>query len=350
MKKKKRVNKIGQITASAEKVFGERPDHVTAPGGENRSSFRLHFRDFSVVATLRPNFQRTHLEAFTLRRLAPHCDDVPECLGVDGKIMFQSDVGERRLNHEIVMASPEARIDLASEAVATIFRIQRAGRQAGLEDVLPHLGRNRDWIENFVDTAEFLARLSEGRVKGIDKVALCERIDTGSVQFLKWDCRSGNAAIGPDDRMRWFDFEYSGIRHGAEDFAWLLGDEVWPLPPETMQEIITEAYDHQQVHELDAYLDYLALYTALHCVQRLKLIVGDAEKRGWISKRRVLKYDFVGTHPEFALQVCRVGAFFAARSPLTLPLARDFEEAERAFLGLLRQGLAAKQMEVQASC
>ena len=45
--------------------------------------------------------------------------------------------------------------------------------------------------------------------------------------FVKWDCRAGNAAIGPDGCLRWFDFEYSGLRHGAEDFAWLIADEVY---------------------------------------------------------------------------------------------------------------------------
>ncbi|MEY8839433.1 hypothetical protein AB9K41_10435, partial [Cribrihabitans sp. XS_ASV171] len=91
-----------RIIAAAERLFGATVDHVSAPGGEGRSSFRIHFHDRDVIATLRPNFRRTHLEAYVLEKLSAECDDVPTPLGVDGEILFQSDVGQRRLNEEIV--------------------------------------------------------------------------------------------------------------------------------------------------------------------------------------------------------------------------------------------------------
>lgn len=156
---------------------------------------------------------------------------------------------------------------------------------------------------------------------------------------MKWDCRSGNAAIGQDGVLRWFDFEYSGLRHGAEDLAWLLGDEAWPLAPDTMLEIVRAEFDPTCGYEIEDYIDYLSLYLAFHCAQRVKLIVREANRRGWQSKTDIRSYDDAGVHPEFGAQVCRVGAYFAARSPLTAGLSRDFEQVQNMFAGLLLASL-----------
>lgn len=339
-----------KIIESARKVFGARPQEIATPGGEGRSSYRLIYPDRSVIATLRPNFRRTHLEAFVLQKLAEHCSDVPEVLGVDGEIMFQSDVGKNRLNLAIAEADSETRAHLAEDAVAAIFRVQSAGRAADLHNALPHLGQNRDWIENLVYSVDALADFSGGHSDDMDKPALCEALDFGGAQFLKWDCRSGNAAIGDDGVLRWFDFEYSGVRHGAEDFAWLIGDEAWPLLPEQMETLVSGCFDPACGHKKDDFLDYLALYTAFHCVQRLKLIVKRARAKGWISKRRVRRYDDAGVHPEFAIQICRVGRYFADRNRSTSPLARDFEDAQHVFRGVLLDGLrqASQAPEISA--
>jgi len=333
----KKNSRLNRIVACAEAHFGAPVEKVTAPGGEGRSSYRLHFAGRDVIATLRPNFRRTHLEAYVLRALAPHCDDLPECLGVVGEIMFQSDVGARRLNMEIVRRGPGERVDLAAEAVAAIFRVQSAARRTDLDRIMPHLGVNRDWIGNFVDAADALQPYSGGLSRRFDRAALYAAVDRPARQFVKWDCRSGNAALDGTGKLRWFDFEYSGLRQGAEDFAWLIGDEAWPLPPETMLEVMRDGFDSGIEEEVDSYLDYLSVYTTLHCVQRFKLIVKEANKRGWLTKAKVRKYDDAGVHPEFAAQVCRVGAFFAERSPLTAPLVRNFEAAQRGFEDLLGQ-------------
>jgi len=332
--------RIETISEAAEAFFGEPVRRISAPGGKNRASYRVYLGGRTVIATLRPNFRRTHLEAFVLGKLSERIDLQPACLGVVGEILFQSDVGGRRLNLEIARADEAGRADLAAEAVATIFRIHAAAREARLEARVPHLGQNRAWIENFVHAADALAQFSRGRARGLDKEALCEMIAWPGQQFLKWDCRSGNAAIGSDDRLRWFDFEYAGARHGAEDLAWLIGDEAWPLAPRTMYDLVSDAHDPACGHSREDYLAYLSLYLTFHSVQRLKLVVKEAGSRGWLSKARIRKYDDAGVHPEFAAHLCRVGRFFADENTVTAPIARDFEEAEQAFLALMLQGLA----------
>jgi len=323
--------RLQRIVDSAEGFFGTPVEKVTAPGGKGRSSYRLHFRDKDVIATLRPNFRRTHLEAHVLHSLSQHCDDLPRCLGVVGEVMFQSDVGARRLNMEIVRHGARGKADLAAEAVAAIFRIQAAARHTDLAEMMPHLGVNRDWIENFVGAVDALQPYSGGLSRQFDPAAACAAIDRPARQFVKWDCRSGNAALDGSDRLRWFDFEYSGMRHGAEDLAWLIGDEAWPLPPETMLEVVTDRFDPGGGATLPEYLEYLSIYTTFHCIQRFKLIVKEANKRGWLSKTKVRKFDDAGVHPDFAAQICRVGAFFAARSALTAPLVPNFEAAQQGF-------------------
>lgn len=130
--------------------------------------------------------------------------------------------------------------------------------------------------------------------------------------------------------VRRFDFEYAGLRHGAEDFAWLIADETLPLAPDKMADVMIETFDHGSGYDIEDYLDYLSVYVTLHAVQRLKLIQKKVKKRGWLSKGRVMKYDDAGVHPDYARQLCRVGAYYAAQSKLTAPLSRNFEAASRA--------------------
>ena len=170
-----------------------------------------------------------------------------------------------------------------------------------------------------------------GIPKEFDFVAVAERMDQPGRQFLKWDCRAGNAAIGNDGFVRWFDFEYAGLRHGGEDFAWLIADETWPIAPDKMADVMIDTFDHGAGYDIADYLDYLSVYVTLHAVQRLKLIQKEVKKRGWLSKTRVIKYDDAGVHPDYARQLCRVGAYYAGQSKLTAPLARNFEAAGRAF-------------------
>jgi len=325
---KQRISKIHTI---AEEHFGKAVKKITAPGGEGRSSFRLHFEDRNVIATLRPNFRRTHLEAYVLNALIDHCDDLPRCLGVVDDVMFQEDVGGRRLNREIVRHSPSRQLTLSAEAIEGIFRIQSAARKTDLHEKLPHLGTNQDWILNFVNAVDALRPFAGGISSKFDHDAACEAVMYPGRQFLKWDCRSGNAAIGDDRKLRWFDFEYSGLRHGAEDIAWLIGDEAWPVEPEEMADIVVKSYDPETGHDIDDYMEFLSIYLTFHCVQRFKLITKEAKKRGWLTKEKVRKYDDAGVHPDFAAHICKVGAYFASRAKITAPLARNFEGAESAF-------------------
>lgn len=327
-----------RIRRSAEALFGTRVTEISAPGGNGRSSLRFHFDDHTVIGTLRPNFRRTHIEAFVLRNLEDRCDDVPRVLGVDREVMFQTDVGARRLNRELHLADPERRIALLAEAVAAIFRIQRAARGTVLIEKLPHMGNNAGWLGRLADGAEELVAFGGDLPASYDRTAALERLRHPGVEFVKWDCRTGNAAIGSDDKLRWFDFEYAGLRHGAEDFAWLIGDESLPIAPAVVQAVIEDALPADLPGGREDYLDYLAVYTSFHILQRLILIMGEARRRGWLRIERVLSKDDVGAHPEMARNLCAMGAHFAALSPTTAMLAGHFEAAAATFERILTTG------------
>lgn len=339
---KKKPSTRDRIIECAEQHFGTRVVKVDAPGGSRRSSFRLQLKDRQIIGTLRPNFRRTHLEAHVLGQIGQYCDDLPECLGVVGHIMFQSDVGERRLNVEIARVKGEDRTALAAESVAAIFRIQSAARKTNLNEMAPHLGNHPEWVTHFVDAIDFLQDLGGGISKKFDRRAAYERVATEPRQFVKWDCRSGNAALDTKGKLRWFDFEYCGLRHGAEDLAWLIGDESWPLRAQDMVDIVIDAFDPDCGIPIEDYLDFLSVYVTFHCVQRLKMIVEDSEDDGWLSKEYIRKYDKAGVNPEFAAQLCRVGAYFAAQSPITAPLSRNFTAALNGFLHIVRQEARAE--------
>lgn len=334
VKNSKKTSRLARIVDAAETLFGEKVLKTHAPGGDGRSSFRLKLESQYIIGTLRPNFRRTHLEAHVLNTLAEFSDDQPRCLGVVGDIMFQSDVGTRRLNMEIADVSLRRQVDLADDAVAGIFRIQAAARKSNLNAMMPHLGNNDAWISSLVNSTKDLEAFGPGISAAFDRNAARARVETSHLQFVKWDCRSGNAALDESGKLRWFDFEYAGLRHGAEDFAWLIADESWPVDPDLMLQIVVDNFDHSNGLELNDYLDFLSAYTALHCVQRLKLIQREAQKHGWKTKRQVRKYDDAGVHPEFAAQLCAVGVFFADRSPVTAALTRNFEAAQKSFLGM----------------
>ena len=329
-----------RIRRSAEALFGARVTEVSAPGGNSRSSLRFHFDDSTVIGTLRPNFRRTHIEAFVLRALEPHCDDIPRVLGVDREVMFQSDVGARRLNRELHSADSERRVSLLAEAVAAIFRIQRAARKTELIEKLPHMGNNPGWLGNLADGADALVTFAGDLPASYDRAAVLERLHHPGVEFVKWDCRTGNAAIGADEKLRWFDFEYAGLRHGAEDFAWLIGDESLPVAPATVQAVIEDALPAEVPGGRAEYLDYLAVYTTFHILQRMILILSEARSRGWLRIERVLAKDDVGAHPELARNLCAMGAHFAALSPSTAMLAGHFDAAAGAFDRILKTGRA----------
>jgi hypothetical protein len=266
-----------------------------------------------------------------------HTDRTPRFLGLDGALMFQSDVGQIRLSQRIHAVAPDKRQDLAVDAVRGLFEIHRAARLTELDKVLPAVGGSPDWVRAFVAKVDQLP-LHLGFEESIcDKLALAEFIGMPRVQFVKWDCRAGNAAIDETLQIRWFDFEYSGLRHGAEDFAWLIADENWPMDSTEMIAIVAQEYGNNEDRSWAEYCDYLRVYSCLQAIQRLLLILGGVQRKGWVSPAEVLHYDDVGINPHMAIHLCDNAASLAQFHRLTLPLTPVFEKTAEKFRATLQQ-------------
>lgn len=331
-----------RLEAATRKVTGHSAQRIETPGGSGRTSVRVVTSQGPVIATQRDIPGATEREAEVLRRMSTATDRVPRFLGIADGVLFQSDVGRRRLNIEIDRLTGAEQEALAVEAVASIFEMHAASRGLGLEKIAPPLGATRGWVAAMVGQLDILAKVGPAPPASTDRAAIADALMAAPVQFIKWDCRSGNAAVGDDGRLRWFDFEYAGLRHGAEDFAWLFADEVWPLPPAFMLEAFETAWDGTVPHKKEDYLSYLALYVTLHSVQRLAIILSSQSRKGWKDRTLVRQYDYAGVHPEFGVQLCDTAAFFADRNPLTRGLVRNFEAA-RAVFGDMQKMAAARR-------
>lgn len=330
------------IREAVEDILNEPVVDIKTPGGSSRASCRVVLRDRTVIATSRTNFRRTHVEARVLKHLSPVCPHVPEFIALRDNVLLQSDVGGKRLSESMYATNPERRSDLAADAVEAIFRIHVASRSA-LEDVkLPPLGNSNTWISALIEGAEVLDQYGESVSDTLDTVALSEALQVEPRQFVKWDCRSGNAAVNNKGQLCWFDFEYCGRRHGAEDIAWLIGDESWPVFPQDMFDIVKTQLPTSGFGKHDDYLSYLALYTTFHALKRLDLVLDETKRRGWRSKAQIIERDDVGRNPEFGANICIVGAYCADRSDLTRPLVAPFLRAANHFADIL-YGRAAQQ-------
>ncbi|MBT8153964.1 hypothetical protein KMP13_08645 [Epibacterium ulvae] len=323
------TDRVRLISGLAASHFGKDVVAVTPLKDSPFSSVRIQFSDEAVIASQRRSFRRTHLEALVLEQLSPVCDDVPAYLGMTDGILFQSDLGGIRLDKEVMGHDRADQLELAAEACASIFRFQAAARQTGVGRLVPKIGTTQEWMENLVCSVDALQLFSSGIPDSFDYQAVADKMTVTHWAFVKWHCRPSYAVICDDGFLRWNGFELSGTRHGAEDLAWLLGDESWPLAPEDLIQVVKDTYDQTSGVPFDDYAEYLAIYTALHCVQRFKLIIMDAQEHGWHCEMENTHKEHPGVDPVFASQLCQVGAFMADRSQLTRALVPNFELTAR---------------------
>lgn len=335
------VMPTAELVSRIEKVFGRRVTKITAPGGRRRASLRVYFGEDSIIVTNRPDQTRNANEALVLERLAPICDIVPRYLGRDGPLLFQSDVGTKRLSLGIQNASQDVQEQLARAAVEGIFAYQAAGARTDLMQRLPRLGATARWTDRVISGPARLAARVPMSAPALDLAAMERRLADPRTRFIKWDCRAGNAATGADGRMRWFDFEYAALRHGAEDLAWLVADEIWPVPPQVMFPLIRAAQAQAEADDTDAYMAYLALFTTLHAVQRILLILDEVKARGWLPMARVLGRDDVGVTPRLGMRLCETGKWCADLDPLTRPLIPLFEAMHAKFAATIEPRASA---------
>ena len=323
------------VAKLCERVFGMPVVKVTAPGGKSRESLRVHFASRSIVATQRKYPGRRKMEVEVLKRLSAAGCPVPKYLGGAGGIFFQDDVGSRRLSGVLAVSDPAGRQRLAAGAIDSLLRIQDAGQRAGLDEIVPALGTKRDWVMGFLGTAITSSEDWGVAPPAIDAEALADLLHVEPRQFLKWDARPGNASVGGDGVVYWFDWEHCGKRQGMEDIAWLAGDEFWPLGAQPVIDILQ---DRLPPDRAEGDIRYLTHFMVFHIVQRLNLIRNRVRKAGWADPHKAMRLDKIGSDRDLARRLCRHGAEWAERQDLTRPMVPWFRAVAEKLDTLRKRG------------
>ena len=305
----------------------------TQPGGKKRRSIRVQLQDRSVIATQRPNVGRAMMELQILRALHSRGAPVPEVLAHRDNIVLQEDMGSYRLSEAMQKATPSEQLDVASRAIESLLKTRRVARRLTLERFVPRLGYTKKWVGAFADGPADLSRVFDFDPPEFDRQAVGEALLVPAEMFVKWDARPGNAMMTPAGTVCWIDWEHCGRRQGMEDFAWLMGDEFWPLDPVQMIALLAEQLPRQGTGRKGrSNLEYLQLFAVFYMAQRLALIFRRIRKKGWGKLAQVTQFDDVGTVPELACRLCRHGALLAETSPLTRSLAPWFADCSVALL------------------
>ena len=305
---------------------------ITAPGGRSRTSFRVFLKSRSIIVTQRRDPRVTDLECHVLQAFDGHCDAVPRFLGRSGTLMFQSDVGTDRLNRQINSLGPDQRPALAQQAVQALFSMHRAALRINIAASLATRG-----ILSYPDD-DLLAMLPQAArdlgvlIPDFDPAALDPAFRAEPRHFVKWDCRSGNAALDAAGTLRWFDFEEVRRAQGPEDFAWLVADESWPLRMEDSIEIVRNQLTPDDSPDPDAFMTYLEQFSALHALRRIRLILHEARRAAsWRDRVAILKYDLVGVNPVMGERLARSGLDLCGRHAATAPLKPLFARTAQMF-------------------
>lgn len=312
--------RISDVVALAEELFGATVAQITAPGGRTRASLRVDLGDRTVIATWRPRKQRREMEILLLKELHAAGAGVPEYLGGRGEMLFQSDAGSRRLTAELGRAETAHRQRIATRAFESLWSMKQAAHECGLLQKLPTLGLSKPWMDGFAAGPRRLSAQLDVAPPDVDADALAQSLACLPTTFLKWDARPGNAAVQPDGSVVWFDWEHAGRRQGTEDFAFLMGDEFWPLSAQDSVEI----FDRTAPSRHRGKSAFLIRFTVLHVVHRLRLIATQKARHGWAEADTALRYDKIGTAPECVSRLCALGRDYALLDPRTAALAAWF--------------------------
>ena len=319
-----------QILQATATFFGQPVQKLTAPGGRSRSTLRAYLPDRTVIVSQRRNEARAKLELMVLQQLMNATEHAPQVLGTSGTLVFQTDAGPNRLNWAVNAMPADQRMALAASAVEALFDIQRAGRRVGLHHCVPTGPIERHTDDDLLPMVTEFSKQLHLPVT-FDSNSLSQLFRAAPDRFVKWDCRSGNAALGTDGRIRWFDFEDARLAHGPEDFAWLIADEVWPIEAASMLTLIRDRLTAEDTTDPKGYMVYLQEFATLQAIRRIRLIFRQAKSNGWLDRTRILKLDMVGANPHMGERLALRGADIARLSDSTTPLLPLFHAAVSLF-------------------
>ena len=309
-------------------LIGEKADRVDYPAGRSRRSVRVHLTGRSVIVTRRRNPARGIHEQRILRDLHAAGAPVPGILAWGDGWLVQQDLGGMRLTGAIADASTSEVETLLDRALDALARCHAAGRQAGLSEGPAQLGATDNWLHTFAEMPQRVGVAAGLAPADYDADSLAGRMRPPNPAFIKWDARPGNALLGDDGAVYWFDWEHAGIRSPLDDIGWLLGDEYVADLPDAEAALLRRHIDvfGGGLPESEA-RDYLATFLALHACVRLSLILSYRQRDGhWWNRSQSIGNDRVGVDQDSAQALCAKGVRWASQSAALRPLAAWFAD------------------------
>ncbi|WP_152461698.1 phosphotransferase [Roseivivax sp. THAF30] len=321
--------RILRVLSVAEAVCGEPVSDVESPGGVFRASLRLKIDGRSVIATARSQGRTAREEALVLRALSDITDRVPVVLGCQSGVLLQSDLGQNRLDLAIARAPVGRQALLAEAAASSLVDLHAAADRTALSRALDPLDDPEEQAARRILSADALAPFAAKGEVVFDRAAVMRALCAIPRAFVKGDCRPANATLGADRRVRWFDFETCGPGPRVRDFAELIVDPVWTLPPDRLFASVGARAGCAHAA--------LSLHTALRAAEALERLMTEAQVHGWQSRAQVLVEDGPGANAAFAARIADMGAMGAGQSRLLEPLVLPFSRAARHFRQVARQ-------------
>ncbi|WP_028488312.1 hypothetical protein [Thiothrix lacustris] len=312
-----------------EEHLGGRVSDITFPGGSDRSACLVRWEDGrTAIASFRGETGRARLEERVLHHLNQYAAPVPNVLFFNGIVMLQETLVGERLSTLLANADAPARHTVLASALSSLHQIHLAAAQAGIDQAVPVIGGEEDWIARHIRQLRKIGDAFEIPVPALDKASLQDILLPLKPRLVKWDARPGNAMVDAAGKVSWFDWEHCGARNRLDDLVWLLCDESVPFCSATEQALLTEfvplfadGAPPEVAHR------YAAVAGVLHCTARLGLILHKQQgEEGWWDRQEILDYDYIGVTLPQAQQLCARAADWASREPLVASLVPWFAD------------------------
>ena len=313
------------LIKACESLLNTRVLDLEFPGGRSRKSCRMKLEDGrSVIATVRSRSSRAATESKVLKTIAAKCQCVPHLLASDEhRLLLQEDLPGKRLSTELYTADDLLLESLLDQALTSLNTIQTTGSDYGLDECSRKIGRTRKWLTAFIDRPAVIGAYLKIPAPRPDLKKLHNMLAVRKKnRFIKWDARPGNAVVGSNKQVRWFDWEHSGSRNRLDDVAWLLGDEFVPdnanIESRLIEKHLSEFSDGLS---MDQVREYLYAFGVFHSLVRLGLMLQHKKGGDWWDIEKCISGDKVGVTRECAKRVCLRSARWAINTPATAPLA-----------------------------
>ena len=320
-----------ELATECERLIGNRVVSMQYPGGSSRDSIRLVLKHGApVFVSKRSRKPKADIERQVLKSVYAKGANVPRLIASNGQtLLIQEEITGLRLSQAIHKQRSNVIFQHLDNALESLSEIQKAGSESGLDQKLPTLGDNDDWLQQFLSRPKVLGNFFNIPCPELNLNALQQLLAIRQPRFVKWDSRPGNAIVKNDNQVFWIDWEHSGARNRLDDIVWLLADEFIPHRPDVEKKLLEKHLPNfaDDLCVKDA-SDYFFALGSFHLVIRMGLIYKYKKDGSWWSYDKCLAGDKAGVTLKNMLRICKRGKRWAAKTTDTEPLSQWFSKIE----------------------